>query len=86
MTEERYQLLSSEYEKLENILNKLLAENDKIADSFSTSNGKILTDSVEESIHFIKKLVEDHKNHYLTGYDNTDDDLFSFLSNEDGKQ
>ena len=82
MTEEKYQLLISEYEKLENILYRMSVENEKIADSFSTPNGKVFTDSVEESVHFMKKMLEDHKNHYLTELKNDDEDLFSFLSNE----
>lgn len=83
MTEEKYQLLNAQYEKLESILNSLSVENEKIMDSFSTSNGKLLTGSLEETIHFMKKLVDNHKSLYLQEFSSDNEDLFSFLNNED---
>ena len=59
------------------------AENEKITDSFSTSNGKLLTASVEESIHFMKKILEDHRIHFLTELNNDNEELFNFLCNEE---
>ncbi len=85
MTDNKYQLLVSKYEKLENILNRLCEENERLSDDFFSSNGKMLTGSIDESIHFMRKILNDHKNHYLSEYENDDEDFLSFLKNEDSE-
>lgn len=80
MKEEKYQILISKYEKLEAVLKKTSSESEKISEDFHSSNGKLLTLSMNESINYIDKILKNHRTEYLSEFENKEE-FFSFLSN-----